>query len=316
MGAPRVSIIIPTRDRPDALAETLRTLARQTLRACDYELLVIDDGSTPPASLPTCASATALVRLDGVERSAARNAGARRAQGAILLFVDDDMSVEPQFVEQHLRAHVEWPDALVVGSIELPREATGTPFGRFRQALEATGRPCDRGPVTARNFCTAANMSIARQRFVSLGGFDEALTSGEDQDLALRHTTRGGQIVFVPEARAIHRDDALDLLSYCRRLERGTERIVAFCRRHPDWPDNVARDTVNGPPRWGREPALQSARKVVKALLASPPAIALLVWGARMLERAAPPGARLDRVYRLVIGSFILRGYRRGLQRA
>ena len=69
-------------------------------------------------------------------------------------------------------------------------------------------------------------------------GFDAVLASSEDQDLALRHTATGGRIAFVPEARVVHCDSALDIRSYCRRAEWGAEHMIPFCRRYPDWPAN------------------------------------------------------------------------------
>ncbi len=314
---PRITIVIPTRDRLAALVETVGRLGTQTLSSDAYEIVVVDDGSaTPIAPSTLLPTPCRVLRLEGRERSAARNEGARAARGAIVAFVDDDMAVEPTFLEAHVRAHAEWPGALVVGSIRLPDSAAATPFGRFRQALEAEGVPTARGPVPAQNLCTAANMSIDVRRFLELGGFDAEIVSGEDQDLALRHTARGGTIVFLPEALTIHRDTALDLRSYGRRVERGNEGVVAFCRRHRDWPDNAARDRVNGPIRWGREPLGSSIRKLQKQILGTPPLFGSLMAVVDVIERVAPASRLLDRLYRAVLGVCILRGYRRGLMRA
>lgn len=165
---PRVSVVIPTRNRLDALLETVRGFASQTYPVTDYEVIIVDDGSSMPVAVPATVLSTRckVVRRDGHERSAARNAGARLARGDILVFVDDDISVERTFLEAHVHAHAEWPGALVVGLIRLPDSAGTTAFGRFRQALEAEGVPAARGPVTAQNLCTAANMSIDVQRFL------------------------------------------------------------------------------------------------------------------------------------------------------
>ncbi len=218
---PAISVIIPTRDRPEASGQTLTALRRQTLASFVYEIIVVDDGSTPSVRLHTWEGdpACSVIRLEGRERSAARNAGARAARSECLSFVDDDISVVPDFLEAHLSAQREWSDALVIGSVCLPKEALARPFGRFRQALEVEGIPHERGLTDTRNFCTAQNMSMRRERFLSLGGFDEDLVSAEDQDLALRHCEREGVIVFVPEAAAVHRDEALDIRSYSRRSE-------------------------------------------------------------------------------------------------
>lgn len=315
MSHPKISIIIPTHNRPDALVETLAHL-RQQDPATDYEIIVVDDGSMPPVVLsenslhPRCT----LVRLAGVERSAARNAGAAIAEGELLIFIDDDIHVGREFLRAYLRAHDEWPEALLVGSIRLPPDALLNPFGRFRQRLEQHAGPRSPGLVRARNFCTAANMAIPRDLFQKLDGFEPALVSSEDQDLALRHTSRGGPIGFVPEAQATHQDTALDIRRYCRRAEWGSEHMVLFCQRYPGWPDNIERKRVNGPVLWGIEPLWLSLRKMIKSALAPKPVLAILFCLALRLERWAPDSSLLDKLYRLLLGLHIFRGYRRGLE--
>jgi glycosyltransferase involved in cell wall biosynthesis len=298
------------------LHETIRGLRDQTLGVSDFEIIVVDDGSTPAIVLESSEGNLhcILIRLEGRERSAARNVGARAARGRIVVFVDDDISVATNFLEAHLFAQREWPDAIVVGSIRLPMVVLEQPFGRFRQALELQGVPQSRGTGCARNFCTAANMSISRRRFLDLGGFDESLVTAEDQDLALRHSERGGLIAFAPEAAAVHRDEALDVRRYCRRSEWGSERLVAFCERHDEWPDNVTRDWVNGPIRWRHEPLRRSARKMLKGVMAVPAVVEVLFGAAAVLERSAPDSRVLERVYRLLLGAHVFRGYRRGLE--
>jgi len=309
MSGPRVSVIIPTHNRPEKLEETLAHLTRQSLDASDYEIIVVDDGSTPPVTLP---ANFRLIRLDGGERSAARNKGAAAARGELLVFVDDDITVGNNFLAAHLEAHREWPRALLVGAIRLPESALLTPFGRFRQHLEDSDIPKRRGPTGMRNFCAAANTAISRARFDELGGFDPGIASAEDQDLALRHTASGELIVFVPEARVIHRDSSLDLGSYCRRAEWGAEMMIPFCRRYPDLPDNVVRERINGPVRWGAEPIGLSVRKTAKTAFAAAPLRLVLMGTAIILERLAPASALLERIYRLILGIHLQRGYRRG----
>ena len=318
MSAFKISVIIPTRSRPESLGRTLECLFRQDLSRSDYEIIVVDDGSTPPVGLSTNGQLTActLVRLEGVERSAARNRGAAVAAGEIFLFLDDDMAVEPDFLGVHLRGHAEWPGALIVGGVRLPDEALATSFGRFRENLEQRDTPRLFGPTSKRNFCTAANMSICRDMFSDIGGFDASLCSSEDQDLAFRHTTRGGEIVFLRGVTAIHCDDALDIGGYCRRAEWGSRNMIPFCERYPDLTDNIERNRVNGPLRFGREPVSQSARKLAKRAFATKPAVEVLFAVASLLERVAPNSRMLDRVYRLLLGAHIFRGYRKGLKQS
>lgn len=312
-----MSVVIPTRDRMQSLRESIRALRDQTLEVSAYEVIVVDDGSTPSVSLPSSAGGLAftLVRLEGVERSAARNAGAQAARGEVLAFVDDDMTVGRDFLRTHLAAHGQWRRALVVGSVRLPAEMLERPFGRFRVELERGGVPLERGIIQSKKFCTAQNMSISRLGFLDLRGFDEGLVVGEDQDFALRHSERGGVIVFAPEATAVHRDQYANIREYCRHMEWGYERVVEFGLRHPALPDNVGRDRINGPVRWATESPSETVRKVGKSIIALPWMVKVLFVAASILEHAAPKGRLLDRTYRLLLGAHIFRGYRRGLAR-
>ena len=315
MNEPSASIVIATRDRPRALAETLRHLGRQALERDEYEIVVADDGSAPPIVLDFAeGTMLRLVRGEGEGRSATRNAGAEAARAGLLIFLDDDVTVGPEFVAAHLLAQREWPGVLGAGAIRLPQAVTLMPFGRFRGRLEEAGIPTARGLTAPPNLCAAGNMSIPRGTFLELGGFDHAIASGEDQDFALRHTARGGRIAFLPDALGLHRDEALDVRRYCGRAEWGSEHLIAFCRRHPDWKDNLERDRINGPVRWGREPVTESLKKVLKSGLCLPPALAALFAVAGILERFAADGRALDRVYRLLLGLHLFRGYRRGLR--
>lgn len=315
MVSPAASVIIPTRDRPGPLAQTLVDLESQTGSAGGFEVVVVDDGIGPVVSLDPAAPGVVrqVIRSGGAGRSAARNAGAETARGGLLIFIDDDITVGPGFIDAHLNAQRDWPGVLGTGAIRLLPAASQSPFGRFRQTLEEKGQPAERGLCDRSNFCAAGNMSVPRETFLALKGFDSSIASGEDQDLALRHSARGGRIAFLPEASVVHRDSALDARSYCRRVEWGAEHMVAFCRRHPEWPENEERQRVNGPARFGEEPLPASLKKAAKALLATPAGLKAFFLSVGLLERLAPESASLERLYEMLLGVHILRGFRRGL---
>jgi len=310
-----LTVIVPTRNRPVSLAETVSCMSRQELSPAAYEIVVIDDGSVPPVVLPQNQPGPQLtvVRRSYGERSGARNAGATAARGNIIVFVDDDITVHSDFLLRHLDAHHRWPGALVVGSVALPSEQMPKPFVRFRQKLEQSGIPESEGPTAVPNLCTAANMSIKRDDFQAIGGFDTDIVSGEDQDFAFRHRRRGGTIAFLPEAIATHRDTALTIRTYCRRVEWGSRHLIPFCRRYPDWPDNVEREVVNGALSWGCEPIALSLRKAAKSAMYLTACREPLFIMAAVLEGIAPRSKALERLYRTLIGVHIFRGYREGL---
>ena len=311
---PELSVVIPTRDRAEKLRRTVEGLRAQDLEQSRFEILVVDDGSDPPVSPEQLGETPNLRvhRLTHGERSRARNAGAEQAKGSILLFVDDDMRVGSTTLRAHLAAQEEWPGVLAVGAIRLPEPMLRTPFGRFRQVLETAEVPVVRGPSGLPNFAAAGNMSIARARFLELGGFDHSLVSSEDQDFALRHTAAGGGIVFLPEAIAVHDDAATTLRSYCARTEWGAEHLGPFCTRYRHRPENRRRFEVNGPVRWRVDPPARILRKLCKGMLAQPWPLSALLGVTEVLEKLRPSSRLLPGFYRLCIGVHLQRGFRRG----
>src|SRR6266498_3763264 len=99
MTGPGISVVIPTYDRCEALARTLGALARQTLPAKDFEVVVVVDGSRDDtrAVLEMLETPFALRWLwqENLGRSAARNAGIRAARADVVVFVDDDVEPAP-----------------------------------------------------------------------------------------------------------------------------------------------------------------------------------------------------------------------------
>ncbi|HRH41380.1 MAG TPA: glycosyltransferase [Pyrinomonadaceae bacterium] len=315
----KVSIIIPTHNRLEKLRETVEYLRLQDFPTTDYEIVVVDDGSNPPVTFEkefTVLPNVRIVRLEGEERSVARNSGAREANGELLIFVDDDITTKEDFVENHWQIHQEFTNALAIGEILLPESSLDTPFGRFRQKLEQTNIPRQRGLVAEKNFCAAANASIKHELFLQLGGFDTTISSSEDQDFALRHTAQGGKIVFLPEAEVIHRDNALDIRGYCQRNEWGSRLMKPFYQRYPDLPQNIERERINGLAKWGREPFLNSLRKTLKSLISSKVSVNILFKIVAILEKTSPNSSILDKFYRLLLGAHIFRGYRKALRKS
>lgn len=113
----QASVIVRSRNEADRLRLTLESLAVQTVPA---EIIVVNDGSDDqtPLVLDRAALEHPLVRIDhdvAMGRSAASNAGALRASGDVLIFLDGDTLAAPDLVASHLALHRERRDALVRG---------------------------------------------------------------------------------------------------------------------------------------------------------------------------------------------------------
>ncbi len=104
-----LSVVVATHNRGVLLRRLLGTLAGQTLAPERFEAVVVDDGSTPPAAealegLSTPFDLT-LVRQSNAGPASARHRGIGAARGDIVVIIDDDMELGPEFLSRHLEAH-------------------------------------------------------------------------------------------------------------------------------------------------------------------------------------------------------------------
>jgi GT2 family glycosyltransferase len=113
----RATVVIRSKDEADRLRLTLASLAAQTEKP---EVVVVNDGSSDPTAEVIAESATgieiaAVHHSQPAGRSAAANAGAARAMGDILIFLDGDTLAAPDFVARHLELHRGYPNLIVRG---------------------------------------------------------------------------------------------------------------------------------------------------------------------------------------------------------
>lgn len=99
--SPRVSIILPTHNRPTLLCDAVDSLRMQTFQ--DWEAIVVDDASNPPAMIETKDTRIRIIRHKSAQGgAAAKNTGIDNARGDILAFLDDDDCYAPKYIEDAL----------------------------------------------------------------------------------------------------------------------------------------------------------------------------------------------------------------------
>lgn len=222
----RVSVVVPTRDRPDRLARALAALRRQTLPGDDYEIVVVDDGSGPATR--ALLEATPGLRVLRHETSrgpaAARNTGWRAASAPLVAFTDDDCEVTPGWLESLAAAAGE---RRFVQGPTLPHPGESAGIGAFSHTVRVEAL----GP-----WWETANILYPREGLEFAGGFDEEHYSGpggEDTDLGWTLLEAGYAPVWAPGARVHHAVTRLSPIGKLRLAWRWDETMRVF-KRHPE----------------------------------------------------------------------------------
>src|SRR5689334_14236893 len=207
---PLISVITPTYNRRESLLATLRALDRQSFPVDQFEALVIVDGGSD-GSADACRSLPVsytlrVIAQENAGPAVARNAGCQQARAPLLVFLDDDVIPDPDFLAAHWRIHQQAERQVVIGPLLLPPAARLQPWVRWELAtLERQYDDMARGKwtPTPRQFYTG-NASVAREAVLAAGGFNPEFRRAEDVELAYRLQERGYTFVFAPQARGLH----------------------------------------------------------------------------------------------------------------
>jgi GT2 family glycosyltransferase len=188
-------------------------LSVQTLPRDAFEVIVVSDGSTDGTDEDLLRGHTPLDVISVTQRNsgpgAARNAGIERAQGDLIVFVDDDVVAAPELLEQHLRSHDadEGDGRLVVmGPMLTPADHAPTAWIRWEQdKLDQQYGAMRRGEwaPTFRQFYTG-NASLPRRVIAEVGGFDEQFRRAEDVEMSYRLHEAGCRFAFNHQAIGWH----------------------------------------------------------------------------------------------------------------
>jgi len=238
---PTLSVVIPSRNRRTKLAKALDAFARQAYPLDRLEVLVVLDGSTD-GSAELVRSLEVPYRLQLVEQehegvAAARNRGAREARHSILVFSDDDVLPEVDFLAAHAAAHRRNDDGKAVVLGYCPPAVKGERLWEMflRAAWEdfyrRLGEPDHQW--TYMDFASGS-ISLARSFFLSAGGFDsEFRRRSEDPELGIRLLRQGARPEFCRQARASHDLDT-HVTTGLRQAREVGEYDVLLVSKHPE----------------------------------------------------------------------------------
>lgn len=317
-----VTIVIPTFNRYDALLETLDALTRLDYPPTQWEAIIVDDGSTDDTEaavgqwLDQHQAPMRYLKQQNAGRSVARNRGAAEAQGRILIFIDNDIIVEPDFIKAHLDMINTNPGCWITGRIIQSPKLTHTPFGRYRQALfESYMAQYPAASAAETDGMSAANVALPTADFRRLGGFDENLSGPEDWDLAWRARQTGIRVLYDPRIAVLHNDWAISLDAYCRRERQSSAIMVLLYRKWGEASAWAALCRESAPIRWNADGPGLILKKSLKWALATPPGSWLVRGACSLAERLAPDTTFTRRAYEVAIAAAIFQGVRAGYKR-
>ncbi len=222
---PKTSVIIPTRNRPDELEHCIDSILRQTV--LPDEVLVVDDGNLPSLEYDVLFAGSGIdfryVKKTEPGIAASRNMGVGLAKGEIIFFVDDDVVLEPAYIEETLRVFMSDPEKEVggvdghyvnkferKGTEKLARAIFGLYLDRFEGVVLPNGYSRKTNsfdfPVVTQFFWGIA--AFRREVFHTHSlYFDEAnypgYSQGEDSEFAYR-VSAAFKLVYTPFARFRH----------------------------------------------------------------------------------------------------------------
>ena len=222
--------MVPTKDRPAGLAAVVAALADQTLDGDRFEVIVVDDGSSPPQRPSEERLAMRVIRHERARGpAAARNAGWRAAHAPLVAFVDDDCRPAPGWLAAIVEAAAGGDGAVVV------QGPVGPPPGE-RWRLTPLAHTIEVGGPGG--LFVSANIAYARALLERTGGFDERFrrACGEDLELGARATAAGAEVRWAPAAAVEHEVRELGFLGTLRQTLKWTDAVRALAM-HPELRD-------------------------------------------------------------------------------
>jgi hypothetical protein len=197
---PKTSVVVPAYNAAATLGECLESLAR--LNYPDYEIIVVDDGSSDPTGeIAACAGVRAL-RVEHRGLAAARNRGIEAATGNCVAFIDADARADRDWLYHLVETLTRRGAAAAGGPNFAPPPATA--LAAAIAAAPGQPREVRAGDDTLAQVC-GCNMIVDKAAAQAAGGFDPMFTTaGDDVDFSWQLAERELTIANAPAAVVIH----------------------------------------------------------------------------------------------------------------
>ena len=289
MKQPVITVQLCTYNRRALLGQVMSALFAQQLDPQDYEIVLVDDGSTDGtyedviAKLhPTCA--LTVVRQSNAGLAAGRNAGIARARGELIMFMDDDVLATPGLLAAHISCHRAHPRTICRGGVINVASFDDLPPAQYGW----------------RNYSGAyfwtTNVSVPLALLKEAGAFDERFREygWEDLDVGLRLRHMGVPSILAKEALVYHYKPAPQpsvFAAMARQARAQARTAVQFIDKHPHWRVALATGQVAPALFWSGVTSALGWPRVLRHIAApgAPDAsvpIGVRRWAASRLARA------------------------------
>lgn len=233
-----VSVIVPVYNSAKTIGRCLKGLLNQTCPANEYEIIVVDDGSNDATGYIVKSFDVRYIRKGKAGPAAARNEGAKRARGEILLFTDSDCVPNRDWVEKMTdslkkKGVVGVKGAYITGQKSIVARFSQLEFEERYKMLEKA-ESIDMVDTHAGGY--------RKDVFMKMGGFDASfpVANNEDTELSYRMSNSGYKMIFNSSAIVSHLNHPDAVVKYAKlKFWRGYWRAVVYRKI----PNKMLRDT-------------------------------------------------------------------------
>ncbi len=193
---PTVSIIIPAYNAEATIVNCLDSICFLDYPKSKLEVVVVDNGSTDRTAEYAQRENVQLVSMPEGNVGAVRNFGSKFASGQVLAHTDSDCILPPNWLKDAVKILIEEPDVGAVGGgCLVPDDAT---------MLEKAWVVVQKEDVKKVRCLPACNFILWKSIFTEIGGFNEVITAGEDDDLSVNVTNAGYRLMSLKACYVVH----------------------------------------------------------------------------------------------------------------
>ncbi|MEO5357363.1 MAG: glycosyltransferase [Nitrospirae bacterium YQR-1] len=234
----KASVIVPAFNAERTIKDCITSLIGQNFNKADYEIIVVDDGSTDTTAEIVAASAVKYIYKPNGGPASARNLGVKEATGEIILFTDSDCIATPEWLTEMLKPFSDPMVKAVKGAYKTPLKS---PTARFAQVeFEERYEMLKKAPSI--DMIDTYSAAFRKEIFDMTGGFDESfpVANNEDTELSYKLSGWGLKMVFNPDAIVNHMGHPASVLRYAKiKFWRGYWRMAVYRK----FPGKMVKDT-------------------------------------------------------------------------